>query len=168
MRSEWFKVEVLQDYLGEDVGPSLDAWLVGNKQQSIKLMSADYPKWVANCRKKRLQGVQLIRIHVVEEPFTSYLDWEIHHYKLINVPKCGEKVYLINRSETTDLALPDGDVMIFDKKRVVVSAYDQSGRMAEQTFFDAENGDDIKHYLELRQALKDRARALQNFEHPKP
>ncbi|MGH7157003.1 MAG: DUF6879 family protein [Candidatus Saccharimonadales bacterium] len=31
MSQEWFKLEVLQDYSAEDAGPSLDAWLEGDK-----------------------------------------------------------------------------------------------------------------------------------------
>jgi hypothetical protein len=41
MSHEWFKLEVLQDYTGEDDGPSLRAWLSGDKQKSIELLKTD-------------------------------------------------------------------------------------------------------------------------------
>ena len=159
MRSEWFKVEVLQDYSGEDAGPSLNSWLKGDKEKSIDLIKkANYIKWVEGCQKKIKQGVKLIRTHVVEEPFTPYIEWEVEHYKLVNVPKCGEKVYLLNRLDITDLELPAGDLMIFDKKRVVVNKYNSRGRMTHQTFYD--EADDIARFLELRIELMKRAMPL--------
>lgn len=37
MKQEWFKIEVLQDYTGEDDSPSLRAWLAGDKERSLAL-----------------------------------------------------------------------------------------------------------------------------------
>lgn len=97
-----------------------------NKQRSINLIKeTDYSKWVEDCQKKLKQGVKLTRIHLVEEPYSSYIEWELQHYKLVNIPKCGEKVYLVNRLEIVDLEFPNSDIMIFDKKRVVVNTYNK-------------------------------------------
>lgn len=40
-KKEWFKVEILQDYTAEDMGPSLQAWLNGHKDEAIQLMLKD-------------------------------------------------------------------------------------------------------------------------------
>lgn len=152
MHDEWFKVEVLQDYSGEDAGPSLNQWLKGYKEQSIQLMKlGDYSEWIQDCQKKLNQGVNLIRIHVTEEPLTPYMEWELQHYKIVNIPKCGEKVHLVSRSDILELELPAGDLMIFDKKRVVVNKYNSRGLMTHQTFYD--ENDDINKFLELRKML---------------
>jgi hypothetical protein len=51
MNQEWFKIEVLQDYTGEDDGPSLRAWLNGDKKQSIELLKTDEdPDFTADSR----------------------------------------------------------------------------------------------------------------------
>ncbi len=159
MRNEWFKVEVLQDYYGEDAGPSLDYWLKGDKKRSINLIkAADYSKWVEDCRKKLEQGVRLTRMHIVEEPYSPYIEWELEHYKYVNIPKCGEEIYLVNRLEFKDSGLPSGDLMIFDKKRAVVNKYNSRGRMTHQSFYD--ETDKIGRFLELRKTLMERAQPL--------
>lgn len=159
MRDEWFKVEVLQDYSGEDAGPSLEAWIKGDKQTSIRLIREEnHIEWVEDCQKKLKQGVELTRIHLVEEPPTPYLEWEVEHYKLVNIAKCGESVYLLNRSEVKDLDIPAGDLMVFDKKRAVVNTYNSRGFMTHETFYDKDH--DIKKFLELRKKLMERARPL--------
>jgi hypothetical protein len=159
MQDEWFKVEVLQDYAAEDEGPSLIAWLKGDKQRSIELMKEDQaPKFTKNCQEKLKQGVKLHRIHVIQKPYAPYIAWEIEFYRRVSIPLRGESVYLLNRSDTTDLELPVGDVMIFDKKRVVVNTYNQRGLMTHQTFHD--EVDDIGRFLELRKMLIERAKPL--------
>ncbi|OGL25583.1 hypothetical protein A3E49_02195 [Candidatus Saccharibacteria bacterium RIFCSPHIGHO2_12_FULL_49_19] len=159
MRGEWFKLEVLQDYAAEDEGPSLQAWLEGDKQRSITLMLE--PSNIARGKgfqKKRSQGVKLIRLHTVQEPYTAYIQWELEHYKHVNKPLWDESIFLINRSEVADLDIPSGDTMIFDKKQVVVNKYNSRGLMTHETFYDEH--DDISHFLKLRIALIERAKAL--------
>ncbi|MFH0937030.1 MAG: hypothetical protein V1808_01930 [Candidatus Daviesbacteria bacterium] len=107
-RKEWFKVEALQDYSGEDFGPSLKAWLEGNKEKSIELMIKEIGQegWVEMARKAPFKK---IRIHIVEKPYTPYLEWEIEHYKHVNIPLAGEEVYLVNKNQVSDLDIPNGD-----------------------------------------------------------
>lgn len=38
MEEELFKIEVMQDYTGEDDSPSLRAWLAGDKAKSLALI----------------------------------------------------------------------------------------------------------------------------------
>lgn len=149
-QDEWFKVEVLQDYSGEDSGPSFKAWLDGDKSKSIgiiknKLAKANWVKDFADSKFKK------IRIHIVEEPKSPYLLWEIEHYKYINIPLGGEQVYLIDMSKTSSLGIPDGDFMIFDKKKVVRNYYRDDGRMYKADFYDEK--DNIDHFLSLRTKL---------------
>jgi hypothetical protein len=159
MSREWFKLEVLQDYTAEDDGPSLKAWLKGDKEKSIKLLKTDDdPDFTRDCRDKISQGVKLIRLHVIEEPLTKYLEWEIEYYKRISIPLRGEQVYIIHKSDLSDLRLPAGDLMIFDNRRAILNNYDQNGLMIEETFYD--ESDDISSCLELRNKLIRRAEKL--------
>lgn len=152
MGAEWFKVEVLQDYSGEDSGPSLASWLEGDKQTSVELMNANVNhNWVKMSQNKIRQGVKLIRIHILDQPFTPYIEWEQEHYKQINTKLCGERVYLLDRCDVRGLTLPKGDLMIFDKKVAVVNSYNAAGAMTAQTFFG--RNDDISPFLKLRLKL---------------
>jgi hypothetical protein len=162
MSQEWFKVELLQDYTGEDDGESLQAWKAGDKKRSEQLLStsAGDAEWIKTCRAKVRQGVELIRLHAVEEPYTPYLAWELMAYRLKNIPACGEKVSLVPKQKIAGLDLPPGDLMIFDNKRVVINAYDDTGLMVRADFYDADGGDDISEFLLLKEELTKQAEPL--------
>lgn len=150
MKHEWFKVEVLQDYTGEDNGPSLRAWLEGDKQKSIELLreEAHSNGWRKQCEQKHKQSVLMRRIRIIKKPYTPYTEWEIECYKISNIPG-GEQVFIVDKDDIKDLHLPSGDLMVFDNRRVAICTYDETGRMTQQTFYD-EKDDDISTFLELK------------------
>lgn len=148
-KEEWFKVEVLQDYGGEDGGVSLEAWLNGDIKSSLKeLDKIGSQTWVKEFKQAPFKK---IRIHIVEKPYTPYLSWEIEHYKRINIPPAGENVYLVDKVQVSDLLIPNGDFIIFDQKRVTRNHYDRSGREYEMDFY--EETDNIDSFLSLRKEL---------------
>ncbi|MEK7152877.1 MAG: DUF6879 family protein [Patescibacteria group bacterium] len=157
MKVEWFKIEVLQDYTVEDNSPSLRAWLSGDKQTSITLLAADTRGWVEKLRQKHNQNVLMHRIRVIEKPYTPYTQWELECYKHNNIPS-GEQVLVVEKREVKDLDLPSGDLMMFDNKRIAICAYDDIGRMIQQTFYD--ENDDITKFLQLKHSLLALARPL--------
>ncbi len=162
MGQEWFKLEVLQDYSAEDDSLSLRSWYRGDKQKSIEQIKAsEYREWIESCQKKLEQGVKLIRLHVVNKPYSPYIKWELEHYRYVNVPKCGEQVYLVDKADISVLELPHGDVMIFDRTRAVVNAYNPQGLVISQTFYD--ESDDISQLLELVKKLKKLAQPMHDF-----
>ncbi len=147
-KKEWFKVEVLQDYSGEDSGPSLKTWLKGDKEKSIKLMKEGAKDWIKMAGNAPFKK---IRIHIVEKPYTPYLEWEIKVYKNINIPLAKEEVYLLDKKKVSNMDIPDDDFMIFDQKRVARNYYDQSGRVYKADFYD--ESEDISRFLLLRKKL---------------
>lgn len=156
---ECIKIEVLQDYSGEDSGRSLKAWLAGDKKASLNYRLQDKPKeWIRMCQEKLASGVTLKRFRVTEKPQTLYLSWEIEHYKHINIPLCGEEVYLAVASELARIDIPLVDMMIFDRKRVVENKYDATGFMTHQTFYD--KNDDIRNFLEIIPKLAEVAKKV--------
>jgi len=158
MKSEWFKLEVLQDYTAEDDGPSLQAWLKGDRQKALELIKVDpEPDFTQKCRQSVESGVKMLRIHVLERPLTPYMAWELEFYRQISIPLRREQVFLINKAECADLELPSGDFMIFDQQRAVLNEY-QSGRMTHQNFYD--QSDNLEPFLALRAALISRAKPL--------
>jgi hypothetical protein len=162
MTDEWFKVEVHQDYSSEDIGPSLKAWMSGDRHKSIKLLEKeDHSDWIKECLKKKKQGVKLTRVHLVDEPYSRYLEWELEHYRIINIPKCGEDVFLLNYDDAKDLEIPGGDIMFFDDNRVVVNEYNPFGKMIAATFYGEE--DSLNKFLQLRKELRIRMRPLGSF-----
>lgn len=141
LQEEWRKVEVLQDYSVEDMDPSLQTWMEGNKEKSRQLLHEESENII-----DENPEINKSRIHVVETPYTPYLEWEIEVYKIINIPKMSETVYLVNKEEIGELNLPDGDFMIFDSKRVVRNHY-KDGRMVSGDIYDEK--DDISNFLNI-------------------
>lgn len=150
MKKEWFKIEVLQDYSGEDDCPSLHAWLKGNKEDSLRLLRADTISWATRLKQKRNQNVLMRRVRVIEKPHTPYTEWELECYRQNNIPS-GEQILIVNKDALRDVNLPTGDLMIFDNRRIAICAYDVTGRMVQQTFYDER--DDISAFLQLQHKL---------------
>ena len=68
---EMFRLETLDYYGGED--ELLNEWLRGG---SPPLWADDMP-WRVNLRSKIAEGSICSRVHLVEEPLSPYLRWEI-------------------------------------------------------------------------------------------
>lgn len=151
MEKEWFKVGVLQNYIGEDDSPSLRAWLAGDKEKSVALIQdATHGGWSKLCKEKSDQGVLMRRIRIIEKPLTPYTEWEIEYYKRINIPG-GEQIFVVDKQQIEALDLPSGDLIMFDNGRAVICGYDKTGRMAHQDFYDKH--DDMTKFLELKRNL---------------
>jgi hypothetical protein len=159
MNREWFKIEVLQDYTGEDDGPSLRAWKEGDRNRSIELLKTDEdPEFTNSCQQKISHGVVLYRVHIVDEPLSEYMEWEMKYYEHVTIRLRGERVFIARKFDLDGLDLPLGDVMIFDRRRAIVNSYDQNGLMKQADFYD--ENDNISHFLELRKTLKSLARPI--------
>jgi len=76
---------------------------------------------------------------------------EMEYYKRVSIPLRGEQVFVVRKSDLNSSDLPDGDLMIFDKRRAIVNSYDQTGLMTQADFYD--ESDDINHFLRLREDL---------------
>ena len=122
------------------------------------------PEFTQKCRQKLDQGVKLIRIHLVEQPYSSYLQWELEFYKRVSLALRGEAVYLLDRLEAGGLEFPAGDLMIFDKKRAVVNTYNDEGFMTHETFY--EERDNISEFLALREQILKLAEPLKIWAKP--
>lgn len=157
MQQEWFKLEVLQSYVGEDDCPSLRAWLEGDKEASLKLLETDTRGWANQLSQKREQGLLMRRIRIVEKPYSLYTEWEFECYRHTNIPS-GEQVFIVDKKDIPSVDLPSGDLMMFDNELVTICAYDDSGRVTAQTFYD--QNDTITHFLQLKQMLLSLAQPL--------
>jgi len=100
-KKEWFKVEMLQDYSGEDSGPSLQAWLKGDKEKSIRLMreKTDSNEWIKMAGGKSFKK---IRIHIVENPILLIYNGKLKFTNISISPLPKKKfIFLIKRKLQT-------------------------------------------------------------------
>jgi len=144
---EFFKVEDVQDYSEEDNDQmsSLHTWLRGDKEAALEMIHHNKSEWAEQTSSK---PITKIRIHVVDEPYSEYLQWEIEHYKLVNIPLGKERVYLVNRKDVPGYAL--GDFMMFDEKIVTTSHYSTKGRMETMGIY---RDEPIDEYLAAKALL---------------
>jgi len=159
MQHEWFKLEVLQDYSGEDDRPSLQAYIDGDPERGLALIRQETRQspWREACQQKCDQGVTLRRVRILEEPYTPYTAWELEYFKLVNLPG-GEQIFVIDKDNLGEVSLPGGDVVIFDDQRAVANTYDKTMRMEEQAFYTGSNS--IAGFLALKESLLQMAAPL--------
>ena len=115
-----FKCEVLQDYTAVDMGPSLQAWYDGDKELSVKLMiEADRTnEWM---KAYLARDIRKTRVHIVQEPYSPYLEWEIECYKHGHN---GEDIFLTPYEALDNIKIPKGDFWMFDDGAVVEYVYE--------------------------------------------
>lgn len=147
MTGEFFKVEDLQSYADEktEQQSSLSLWLAGERDASLTAMQAHQSEWAAHAASKK---VRKVRIHVVDEPYSEYLRWEIAHYRMINIPLGGEEVFLVNRVDVPEYDL--GDFMMFDERRVTKSNYSEGGRLESMDIYQDEL---IQKFMDAKRLL---------------
>lgn len=147
MTDEFFKVEDLQEYADEqsEQQSSLSLWLRGDKEAALEAIRAHQAEWSEQTRTKRAHK---IRVHVIDEPLSEYLQWEIEHYKLVNIPLGGEEVYLVNRRDVPEYDL--GDFMMFDTKKVAKSHYSSGGYLESMDLYD---GESVQAFIDAKQLL---------------
>lgn len=152
--NRFFKVEAQQHYLAENQSDSLKAWLAGEKSKSLALLTLD-----AKAKKENLTGPKdKTRIHIVENPYHPYLEWEIEHYKHINIPLSQEDVFLVEKDVVTSNKLSRSDFMMFDDNKVAQSHYNSKGYLISWTFYN--ELDDITEFLKFRETLIQYAQSL--------
>ena len=160
VQADRFKAEVRQDYSGEDMNPSLERWLHGDRVGALALLTSEIlGNFDDELRAKTQQGVSFRRVRVVAKPLTPYTAWEFECFRRFSIP-AGEQILCVDQSEILDLRMPDGDWEILDDKYVTICHYNETGRMVEKTFLH-QGVDDIEPYLDLRKALLHRAQPFQ-------
>lgn len=155
-KRDFFKLEALQDYSGEEMEQSISyrLWLQGKRQEARNYIKEHADSWGQQTNNKLITKR---RIHVVEEPYSPYLEWEIEYYKLVNIPLGGEEVYLVKKENLSPIIIP-GDFMIFDDEMVANSHYNNAGKLISMDFYN--KGEDIRLFLKLKKFLLARAEKL--------
>jgi uncharacterized protein DUF6879 len=118
--SSWFRLETLQRYDVEYEREDLAAF-----QRGEPLDTAPGP-WQATLRDHVAAGSRLARVHVLEEPLSDYVRYELAAY-VPNVD-AGEdvRVIAVRRGEWPE-GVPRHDFWLFDDERLWLMDYDPEG-----------------------------------------
>jgi hypothetical protein len=121
IHSSWFRLETLQHYDVEYEREDLAAFLRGEP------IDTNPGPWQATLRDHVSAGRQLARVHVLEEPLSDYVRYELAAY-VPNVD-AGEDVRVIAvRNGEWPEDVPRHDFWLFDDERLWLMDYDPQGR----------------------------------------
>lgn len=140
LTSSWFRLETLQEY---DVGYESNEFLGFKTTGRLERELGMWQRMISN---HVAAGRVLRRVHVIEEPLTDYLRYELAAYAING--KAGEEIRLVPVRKGT---WPDGlprnvDYWLFDDEDLWSMTYDGSSR-----FVAAERVDDAGRLTQARQ-----------------
>lgn len=123
LSESWFRLETLQDYSAGDTAPQQE-FLAGRPRRPVP------SSWETMIRDHVAAGRTLQRVHVVREPLTDYVRWELHAYQA--TVEAGEDVRVIPVPDggSWPPGVPEGyDFWLFDDRDVWSMDYDDTGRL---------------------------------------
>lgn len=123
----------------------LDHYVAANEQEPFARFRAGQPQdlrwrepWKSLVTAARRAGRRMERVHVVTEPLTDYLRFELTCAYPTNV-QAGEDVRILPRNRADALNLPDHDFWLFDSRRAGRMTYDVDGSLLRVDLVDAPN-----------------------------
>jgi hypothetical protein len=115
-----YRLELLDWYTSPATERRLARFLAGEK-----VTAAERASWLATVRSARAAGATMSRVHVVAEPLSDYLRYELNCYE--SSVAAGEDIRILPAGLAAGLGLPSFDYWLFDDDRVVVQHYGERG-----------------------------------------
>ncbi|HEY5019109.1 MAG TPA: hypothetical protein VII59_20265 [Streptosporangiaceae bacterium] len=115
-----YRLELLDWYTSPATESRLARFLAGEK-----VTAAERASWLATIRTARDTGRTMARVHVITEPLTDYLRFELACYE--SSAEAGEDIRILPADLAAGLDLPDFDYWLFDDERVAVQKYGDRG-----------------------------------------
>jgi uncharacterized protein DUF6879 len=140
-QSSAFRLETRQQYLVDEEADLVRAFKEGRPPPPSTAMD----EWLALIRANTAVGKRMYRVHVLEEPLTDYVRWELSTYP-VNAA-AGEEILVADRDRHPDLDDLREDFWLFDDRDLVAMRYDDGGRWLE---VDARPQSDLDRYRQMR------------------
>jgi hypothetical protein len=117
---EAFRLELLDRYDSPGTQQRVERFLAGEPDDPA--IRAGWDALIADLARA---GKSISRVHVVSEPLTDYLRFELAFYA--GSVAAGEDVRILPRVRTADMSLPAFDFWLFDDRTAAVMTYDCAG-----------------------------------------
>lgn len=124
-----WKLERRQDFR-EPGDPSWEAFVRGDWEQALRLIEARRGELLDLSRLGARHDCRLLRVRVVEQPLTPYLQWELH---LLHVrAECGELIRVVGpeRVAAYEHDCPVPELITLNDDTVYEIRYDAEGTLA--------------------------------------
>jgi hypothetical protein len=115
-----YRLELLDWYTSPATESRLARFLAGEK-----VTEAERASWLATVRTARETGRTMARVHVIADPLTDYLRYELACYE--SSVAAGEDIRILPADIAAGLDLPDFDYWLFDDERAAVQKYGDRG-----------------------------------------
>ncbi|WP_435111778.1 DUF6879 family protein [Nocardiopsis synnemataformans] len=122
-RSQVFRMETLDFYDSKSERAPLKNFREGRPQDPSWVAS-----WAERVRSARDRGALFRRVHVVDEPLSEYLVFEMTCAYPSNL-RAGEEIGILPRAVAKELEVPDEDYWLFDDDRTGTMVYDDDGAL---------------------------------------
>jgi hypothetical protein len=152
---EAFRLETLDHYVAENEREPLERFRSGLPQDPVWR-----EPWMTKVAQIRGRGAAIGRVHVVSEPLSEYVVFELTCAYPANVA-AGEDIRILPRSVATRLCVPNEDFWLFDERRSGLMAYDDVGRWLHVEM--TEDVETIRRHARLRDVARAEAVPLLDF-----
>jgi hypothetical protein len=154
VQSSWFRLETLQHYDVEYEHAEFAAFLRGEP------LSAAPGPWQTMIREHVAAGRELVRVHVVEEPLSDYVRYELHAYE--PNAEAGEEVRVIPvRRGAWPTGVPRHDYWLFYDRRLWLMDYDTAGAFQAASLVDDPAA--VDQHRHWRDTALERSMALSDY-----
>ncbi|MGH3922720.1 MAG: DUF6879 family protein [Pseudonocardiaceae bacterium] len=148
-----FRLETLPQYLVPQEAEEFADWKAG-KPMSQRTPEND--EGLARIQRDAARGFRRYRVHILDQPLTDYLRFELYGY--LDSVAVGSEIYVVDRDAHPDLADFHEDFWIFDDEIGVRMFYDDEGH-----FLYPELIDDLEPYREVRDTALRHAEPLTDY-----
>lgn len=148
-----FRLETLPQYLVPQEVESFADWKAG---RPMPVRTPENHEGLALLKRDATRGFRRYRVHILDQPLTAYLRFEIYLY--LDSVAIGSEVYVVDRDTHPDLAELREDFWLYDDEIGVQMFYDGEGH-----FLYPELIDDLEPYREMRDTVLRHAEPLTGY-----
>lgn len=148
-----FRLETLPQYLVPQEAESFADWKAG---KPMPVRTPENHEGLARLKRDAARGFRRYRVHILDQPLTAYLRFELYLY--LDSVAVGSEVYVADRDTHPDLAELHEDFWLYDDEIGVRMFYDDEGH-----FLYPELIDDLEPYREMRDTALAHAESLTDY-----
>lgn len=153
VRISAFRLETLPQYLVPQEAEEFASWKAGHQRMPRTPETHEY---LADFQRDVAQGIRWYRVHILDQPLTPYLRFELCGYPANQA--AGEEIYVVDRETHSDLESLHQDFWLYDDEIAVRMVYDDEGH-----FLYPERVNDIDDYRRMRDTAIRHAEPLNNY-----
>ncbi len=148
-----FRLETLPQYLVPQEAEEFADWKAG---KPIRRRTPENHEGLARIQRAVARGFRRYRVHILDQPLTDYLRFELYGY--LDSVAVGSEIYVADRDTHPDLAELHEDFWLYDDEIGVRMFYDGEGH-----FLYPELIDELKPYREMRDTSLRHAEPLTDY-----